>query len=129
MVRVTFSRHPYASPTGDSREKQKSSGDGTRHACCDLALPHKEFGGGAFNAEPNLSESDLIGEKIIVGSAVLRVVKPIKRCVVPGYDLHGGPRIPEVQTYVVRERENIMGVYCEVVSAGEVQIRATLAKK
>ncbi len=235
MVRVTFSRHPYASPTGDSREKQKSSGDGTRHACCDLALPHKEFGGGAFSPSriegngipgdrtaalftgdgheragkthegihddrlhlwkhaegavadagrrgvqlavrsgsgpyhfslpislvfdcwiaeiesntgktldarrwrPNLyartapgvkfSESDLIGEKIIVGSAVLRVVKPIKRCVVPGYDLHGGPRIPEVQTYVVRERENIMGVYCEVVSAGEVQIRATLAKK
>jgi uncharacterized protein YcbX len=77
----------------------------------------------------NFSESDLVWEEITVGSAVLRVVKPIKRCVVPSYDLHGGPRIPEVQSSVVRERANVMGVYCEVVSAGEVQIGATLVKK
>jgi uncharacterized protein YcbX len=70
----------------------------------------------------NLSESDLIGKSITVGTVVLRAVSVIKRCVVPSYDIEGGPHTPDVQTYVVRERANIMGVYCEVASAGEVQL-------
>lgn len=76
-----------------------------------------------------LAEEDLVGEDITVGAVVLRVVKPIKRCVVPSYDLDGGPRTPEVQSYIVRERENVMGVYCAVALAGEVRIGAMLAKK
>ncbi|HEX5275647.1 MAG TPA: MOSC domain-containing protein [Candidatus Rubrimentiphilum sp.] len=69
----------------------------------------------------DLNEEDLIGKEIAVGTVVLRVVKPIKRCVVPSYDLNGGPPTPEVQNYIVRERKNVMGVYCEVESAGEVR--------
>lgn len=71
----------------------------------------------------------MIGESVTAGTAVLRVVKPIKRCAVPSYDLHGGPRTPQVQSYVVRKRENIMGVYCSVVSAGDVRIGAVLGKR
>jgi uncharacterized protein YcbX len=70
----------------------------------------------------DLSEGDLIGCTISVGTVVLRVVKPIKRCVVPSYDLSGGPSTPEVQTFVVRERANVMGVYCEIESAGALRV-------
>ena len=69
----------------------------------------------------DLTEEHLIGKNITVGSVVLRVVKAIKRCVVPSYDLTGGPLTPEVQTYVVHERANIMGVYCTVETAGYAQ--------
>ncbi len=68
-----------------------------------------------------LSEEDLIGKDITLGTVVLRVVKPIKRCVVPSYDLTGGPPTPEVQNYVVRKRANVMGVYCAVESSGHAQ--------
>lgn len=67
-------------------------------------------------------ERDLIGETLHVGAAALRVVKPIKRCMVPTYDLDGGASTPEIQTYVVRERANVMGVYCEVVAEGPVSV-------
>jgi len=51
-----------------------------------------------------LRENDLIGKSITVGTVVLRAVNVIKRCVVPSYDVEGGPHTPGVQTYVVRER-------------------------
>jgi uncharacterized protein YcbX len=70
----------------------------------------------------DLCEEDLIGKNITLGTVVLRVVKPIKRCVVPSYDLDGGPATPEVQNYVARKRANIMGVYCAVESAGHVNL-------
>ena len=73
-------------------------------------------------ADFDVSESAMIGETIDVGTAVLRVVKPIKRCIVPTYDLAGGASAPEVQTYLVRERANVMGVYCEVLSPGSARI-------
>ena len=68
-----------------------------------------------------LREEDLIGKSITAGTVVLRVVKPIKRCVVPNYDLAGGPSTPEVQNYVVRERANVMGVYCAVQTPGQTR--------
>lgn len=69
----------------------------------------------------------MIGKNIMVGTVALRVVKPIKRCAVPSYDLNGGPPTPEAQDYVVRERANIMGVYCAVESAGYAQIGDALS--
>ncbi len=75
----------------------------------------------------DLSEGDLTGKTITVGAVALRVVKPIKRCVVPSYDLNGGPPTPEAQNYVVRERANTMGVYCVVESPGQANVGDTLS--
>jgi uncharacterized protein YcbX len=76
------------------------------------------------HAAPNfaLSENDLSGRSINAGDVVLRVVKPIKRCVVPTYDLDGGASDPEVMAFVIRERANVMGFYCEVELPGDVRV-------
>lgn len=74
------------------------------------------------------TEHDLVGKSLHLGTVVLRPVKVIKRCVVPTYDVGGGPSTPDVQTYVVGKRANVMGVYCEVVTAGEVRTGAALCE-
>jgi len=68
-----------------------------------------------------LRESDLDGAAFEVGETVLRVVKPIARCVTTTYDIQTGERDPRVLRYVAQERDNIMGVYCEVERAGVVR--------
>lgn len=65
-----------------------------------------------------LLEDDLVGATLDVGSVRLRVIKPIERCVVPTYDLHGGDAEPRVLRFLAQERAATMGVYCEVLRAG-----------
>jgi len=68
-----------------------------------------------------VEESDLVGKSIAVGNVVLRVVKPIGRCVTTTYDQITGASDPEVLAFVARERDNNMGVYCDVERTGEVR--------
>jgi len=68
-----------------------------------------------------VEESDLVGKSIAVGNVVLRVVKPIGRCVTTTYDQITGASDPEVLAFVARERDNSMGVYCDVERTGEVR--------
>ena len=69
-----------------------------------------------------LLERDLPGAAIEIGGAVLRVLKPIERCVTPAYDVETGEPSPDVLGYVARERGNCFGVYCDVELAGVVRI-------
>lgn len=68
-----------------------------------------------------LHESDLPGTRIEIGSAVLRVRKPIERCVTTTYDVQTGEPSPEVLRYTAQERSNCFGIYCDVEFAGEVR--------
>lgn len=67
------------------------------------------------------SETQLLGRALEIGSAVLRVIAPIHRCVTPTYDLQTGASDARLLAYIANERENTMGVYCEVQRAGRVR--------
>jgi uncharacterized protein YcbX len=76
--------------------------------------------------EIEVRESQLLGLRIAVGGAILRVVKTIGRCVTTTYDQGTGESDPEVLRFVARERRNTMGVYCEVEQTGAVRLGQSL---
>lgn len=63
-------------------------------------------------------EPDLVGATLHANGVVLRVVDTIRRCVTTTYDIATGEGEPRVLGEVARERENVVGVYCEVVTPG-----------
>ena len=65
-------------------------------------------------------EADLVGSVLRAGGAVLRVVATIRRCVTPTYDVATGAALPLVLESVAAQRDNVVGVYCEVEIPGEV---------
>ena len=67
-------------------------------------------------------EADLVGVTLRVGSVVLIVVDTDKRCVTTTYDVATGASDPRVLGEVARRRENVVGVYCEVVVPGVVSV-------
>ena len=75
-------------------------------------------------AEPEFTrrEPALVGATLRAGSAVLRVVTTIGRCVTPTYDVATGETLPLVLEAVATQRDNVVGVYCEVVTPGEVAV-------
>jgi uncharacterized protein YcbX len=77
----------------------------------------------AIAASPDFlgDEWALDGRTLTLGSTVLRVRKPIERCVVPTYDLRGGASDPRILRYIGTERDNRMGIYCDVVTPGIVR--------
>ena len=80
-------------------------------------------------AEIDISESELVGSRIAVGGAILRVVKTISRCVTTTYDQQSGESDPQVLQYVANHRENVMGVYCEVEKPGVVCVGDALVDR
>ncbi|HEY0383614.1 MAG TPA: MOSC N-terminal beta barrel domain-containing protein [Candidatus Elarobacter sp.] len=71
-------------------------------------------------------EAGLVGATLSAGDVVLRVVATIKRCVTPTYDVATGTPLPQVLEAVARERDNTVGIYCDVVTPGEFAIGDTL---
>jgi uncharacterized protein len=67
-------------------------------------------------------EGELAGARVAVGEAVLRVLRPITRCVTPSYDQETGKSDSDVLRFMVNERDNKLGVYCDVERAGIVRI-------
>jgi uncharacterized protein YcbX len=67
-------------------------------------------------------EGDLVGATLRSGDVVLRVVDTIKRCVTTTYDVATGESDPRVLGEVARNRGNVMGIYCEVVTPGVVSV-------
>jgi uncharacterized protein YcbX len=65
-------------------------------------------------------EPDLVGTIVRAGSVVMRVVDTTRRCVTPTYDIATGASLPLVLEAVARRRDNVVGVYCEVVAPGEL---------
>lgn len=71
-------------------------------------------------------EADVVGTTLTAGDVVLRVIEPIRRCVTTTYDIATGDGEPRVLSEVARHRENVVGVYCEVVRPGELALGATI---
>jgi hypothetical protein len=67
-------------------------------------------------------ETDLVGATLHAGSVVLRVVDTDKRCVTTTYDIATGESDPRVLGEVARQRDNVVGIYCEVLTPGMVAI-------
>jgi uncharacterized protein len=67
-------------------------------------------------------EPDLIGTTLRAGGVELRVVDTIKRCVTTTYDVATGEPFPLVLEAVATDRANVVGVYCEVVTPGELAV-------
>lgn len=75
-------------------------------------------------AQPEFTrrEPALVGATLRAGTVVLRVVDTIKRCVTPTYDVATGTPNPLVLEVVALQRDNVVGVYCEVVTPGEIAL-------
>jgi uncharacterized protein len=75
-------------------------------------------------ASPEFSddESAMPGRTLTVGTVTLQVRAPIHRCVVTTYDLHGGASDPRILRFVAQQRDNTMGIYCDVITPGIVRI-------
>jgi uncharacterized protein YcbX len=67
-------------------------------------------------------EPDLVGTTVRAGSVVMRVVDTTGRCVTPTYDIATGDALPAVLGEVARRRDNVVGVYCEVLVPGEIAL-------
>jgi uncharacterized protein YcbX len=67
-------------------------------------------------------EADLVGATLHAGDLVLHVVDTIKRCVTTTYDIETGAGDPRVLGEVARLRENVVGIYAEVLTRGIVEV-------
>ena len=67
-----------------------------------------------------MREPALIGRTLRIGTVALSVVVSDKRCVTPTYDVATGASLPRVLEAVATQRDNVVGVYCEVVTPGEI---------
>ena len=67
-------------------------------------------------------EPDLVGTIVRVGGVVMQVVDTNRRCVAVTYDVTTGEALPAVLGEVARRRDNVVGVYCEVVTPGEIAL-------
>jgi hypothetical protein len=72
-------------------------------------------------------EPDLVGTTIRAGGVTLRVIDTNRRCVVITYDVTTGEELPAVLGEVARRRDNVVGVYCEVLVPGEIAVGDVLA--
>ncbi len=74
----------------------------------------------ASDACPDREEA-LLGRRLQIGACILDVVATIKRCVAVTYHQQGGEHDPQLLRVLARKRENVMGVYCDVVKTGVIQ--------
>jgi uncharacterized protein YcbX len=83
----------------------------------------------AASPEFSLEEDSLRGGTLAIGSVLLRVREPIERCVVTTYDPRGGQSDPRILRFVAQQRQTWMGVYCDVLQPGSVQIGDTVTSR
>ncbi|MGH7659714.1 MAG: MOSC domain-containing protein [Vulcanimicrobiaceae bacterium] len=74
------------------------------------------------SAMRQVSEQDLVGKRVRLGTTVLLVTNPTGRCVTTTYDQATGESDGTVLRYVALERDNTMGVYCDVDEPGVVRV-------
>ena len=80
-----------------------------------------------FEGAPAWSEHDWIGSEISLGAVPLRVISPITRCAATQVNPVTAERDLDIVAALERAFGHInMGVYAEVVAAGEVAVGAVL---
>jgi len=80
-------------------------------------------------AEPTFdaSESSLVGNEISIGSVLLRVREPIKRCMTITYDVNSGEPDTGVLRSLTQARDNTMGIYCDVLIPGSIRVGQSIS--
>lgn len=75
-------------------------------------------------AAPDFSGSEAAYHDAVlhVGSAVLKVRKPIERCVTTTYDLSTGVSDPAVLRAIAQHRGTYLGIYCDVLEPGTARV-------
>ena len=68
------------------------------------------------------AERDFAGLLLRAGTVLLRVRQPIGRCITTTYDQASGASDPAVLRQVALHRENFLGVYCDIESAGTLRV-------
>jgi hypothetical protein len=71
---------------------------------------------------PRLAELDWCGRTLSVGSTVVKVHYPTVRCVMTTLPQQDLPKDPQVLRTIVRDANQNVGVYADVVSAGRVAV-------
>ena len=66
-------------------------------------------------------ERELVERELLLGAVRLRVRAPIGRCVTVTYHPSGEASDPRIARYLAQQRNNWMGIYCDVVTPGVVQ--------
>jgi uncharacterized protein YcbX len=80
-----------------------------------------------FNGPPAWREQDWLGAEIVVGGAKLRVISPITRCAATEVNPATAARDLAIVSGLVRHFEhNVMGIYAEVVEAGDIAVGDTI---
>lgn len=76
-----------------------------------------------FDGPPAWREQDWMGTEIAAGGARLRVVSPITRCAATAVNPQTAARDIDVVAALYRHfGHNLMGIYAEVVAAGEIAV-------
>lgn len=70
----------------------------------------------------DISETDMVGMRIALGESIMNVVAAIRRCVTTTYDVETTVSDPNVLRVTAQDRENILGIYCEVERPGTVRV-------
>jgi uncharacterized protein YcbX len=74
-------------------------------------------------AEPlPFAEAAWPGRQLTLGSAVVGVVAPTERCAVTTFDPETLARNTEVLAALARERDNLFGVYAQVMRPGWIMV-------
>jgi uncharacterized protein YcbX len=82
-----------------------------------------------FDGPPAWSELDWMERELSVGGARLRVVSPITRCAATEVNPQTAKRDISVVTELMRHfGHNILGIYAEVVSAGEIAVGDSISE-
>ncbi|MDP9016800.1 MAG: MOSC domain-containing protein [Candidatus Eremiobacteraeota bacterium] len=81
------------------------------------------------DAASTMGENDLVGATVRIGEVVLRVTKPIGRCVTTTYDLRSGESDPNVLRQVAQHRQNFLGIYCDVLKTGTVALTDSIVQE
>jgi len=77
----------------------------------------------------DLDETSLVGTRLGVGGAVLRVREPIERCVTTTYDVRTGEADPSVLRAITEHRAACLGIYCDVDLSGRIAIGSTVSRQ
>jgi uncharacterized protein YcbX len=82
-------------------------------------------------AEPDfaLTEWDLRDAELRLGAVRLRVRGPIERCVAITYHPRGEASDPEILRFIAQQRDACMGIYCDVLTPGQVCVGDAFKKE
>jgi uncharacterized protein YcbX len=76
-----------------------------------------------------VTENDLVGADLRLGTVRMRVRAPIERCVTITYHPRGEASDPRILRFIAERRNAKMGIYCEVLEPGRASLGDSLVRE